>query len=101
MIEIVCFECSVPNIYLVSKQITILTSNAPTPTTPSVPPLSDWTVKGYWDRAYDDDTKLDYQQPIYAQHVAVVSQQTSGLSLAEVQVYGKFNQVKFCRNVVT
>ena len=68
-------------------KISILTSNVPLPETPSNS-SSDWTFKNYRNNAYGDVGTIDFNPPIEAQHVAVISTAGRHLALAEVMVFG-------------
>ena len=70
--------------------ISIYTSNGPLPEDPSTS-SSDWIFRHYRQDPYDSVGTIDFNQPIEAQHVAVISTLVDEpLSLAEVLVYGKF-----------
>ena len=67
-------------------KISILTS---TSTSPSDPP-ADWVNRTYREEPYGAVGIIDFIPAITARHVAVYSGNNKPLSLAEVEVYGKF-----------
>ena len=71
-------------------KMSILTSNSTT-TQPSDPSLTsaDWARQNYKESAYDAVGAIDFQLAVIARHVAVYSENTASLSLAEVEVFGK------------
>ena len=71
--------------------ISIHTSNVPSPEDPSTS-SSDWIFRHYRQDPYGAVGTIDFNPPIEAQHVAVISTLVGEpLSLAEVLVYGKFD----------
>ena len=68
-------------------KISILTS---TPTSPSDPPSAEWVNRTYREEPYGAVGIIDFKPAIAARHVAVYSNNTEPLSLAEVEVYRKF-----------
>ena len=68
-------------------KVTILTS---TSTSPSNPPSADWVNRNYREEPYGAVGIIDYIPAITARHVAVYSNNTEVLTLAEVEVYGRF-----------
>ena len=69
-------------------KISILTSKS-TSSSPSDPPSADWVSRHYRESAYGAVGTIDFKPAITARHVAVYSDNTASLSLAEVEVYGK------------
>ena len=70
--------------------ISIYTSNEPLPENPSTSSF-DWISRHYRQDPYGAIGAIDFNPPIEAQHVAVISTVVGEpLSLAEVIVYGKF-----------
>ena len=79
-------------------KVTILTS---TFTSPPDPPTGYWINKTYSEPAYGAVGIIDFKPAITARHVAVYSDNTEPLVLAEVEVYGKFissNSLELCEN---
>ena len=69
-------------------KIYIYTSNVSSPKLPSTS-SPDWTLRDYRKEPYGAVGIIDLNQPIEAQHVAVISTLTgASLTLAEVAIYG-------------
>ena len=69
-------------------KISILTSKSKL-ASPSDPPSADWVSRHYRESAYGTVGTIGIKPAITARHVAVHSDNTAPLSLAEVEVYGK------------
>ena len=89
------FTFNIIFLYVVKRlaKISILTSNATSPSDPSLT-SNDWVIRHYQEEPYGKVGVIEFDPVTEAQHVEVFSENIEGLALAEVLVFGKLHSSK-------